>query len=93
VIEKVDATIRESLPAQVSLQVSGYQPDGCKFPVQVEQRREGNTVYVKIYRNIPNGVRCTMQLVTYSDTIALDGTFPTGEYTIDVNGTQITVKV
>jgi hypothetical protein len=93
VIEKVEASIRESNPAQVSLQVSGYQPDGCKFPVQVEQTREGNTVHVKIYRDVPKAVLCTMQLVMYSDTIALDGSFPPGEYTIDVNGTQVTVKV
>jgi hypothetical protein len=93
VIEKVDATILESNPAQISLQVSGYQPDGCKFPVQVKQRREGNTVYVKIYRNVPKAIMCTMQLVMYKETIALEGGFPTGEYTIDVNGTQITVKV
>jgi hypothetical protein len=93
VIEKVDPTVLESNPAQISLRVSGYQPDGCKFPVQVEQTREGNTVHVKIYRNVPKAVMCTMQLVMYDETITLDGSFPSGEYTIDVNGTQITVKV
>ncbi len=93
VIEVVDARLMESFPVQISLQVRGYQPDGCTFPVIVEQRREGNTIFVRIYREIPIDIMCTMQLVIYNETIMLDGGFEPGTYTIDVNGviTEVTI--
>jgi hypothetical protein len=93
VIETVDAMILESFPVQISLHVTGYQPDGCTFPVQVEQTRDGNTISVKIYRILPPDIMCTMQLVPYDENIRLDGGFESGEYTIDVNGTVVTVKI
>ena len=93
VVEKVDALIMESYPAQISLHVTGYQPDGCTFPVQVEQTREGNMVSVKIYRILPPDIMCTMQLVPYDENIKLDGSFESGEYTIDVNGMVVTVNI
>lgn len=93
VIDVVEALILESAPVQLSLQVRGYQPDGCDFPVIVEQRREGNNVFVRIYRNVPIDIMCTMQLVIYDETIMLDGSFEPGTYTIDVNGviTEVTI--
>ena len=93
VVEKVDALIMESYPAQISLHVTGYQPDGCIYPVQVEQTRDGNTVSVKIYRILPPDIMCTMQLVPYDENIKLDGSFESGDYTIDVNGTVVNVKI
>ena len=93
VIENVDAMILESFPAQISLHITGYQPDGCTFPVQVEQTREGNIVSVKIYRILPPDIMCTMQLVPYDENIKLDGSFESGDYTIDVNGTVVDVKI
>src|SRR5512134_3844492 len=50
VIETVDVAILESFPMQVVLNVSGYQPDGCEYPVTISQWREGNEVFVEIYR-------------------------------------------
>jgi hypothetical protein len=73
--------------------VSGYQPDGCDLPVIVEQRRDGNTVYVDIYRELPPDVFCTMQLVPYNDTIKLDGDFESGSYQINVNGVIVEVQL
>jgi hypothetical protein len=93
VIETVDALMLESFPVQITLHVTGYQPDGCDFPVQVSQSREGNTVTVKVYRELPPDILCTMQLVPYDESIKLDGSFEPGEYTIDVNGTVITVTI
>jgi hypothetical protein len=92
VIESVDALILESAPPQINLHVTGYQPDGCTFPVQVEQSVDGNTITVRIYRVLPPDIMCTMQLVPYDVTIPL-GSFESGEYTIDVNGTVVTVNL
>jgi len=93
VIESVDALLLESFPVQIHLHITGYQPDGCTFPVQVEQSRDGNSVNVRIYRVLPPDIMCTMQLVPYDETIALDGGFEPGDYTIDVNGTVVQVTV
>ena len=93
IIEKVETQVSASLPATITLQISGYHPDGCQFPAQVEQTRNGDHVTVKIYRIVPKDLLCTMELNPYNDTITLDGTFDSGTYSVDVNGTLIEVKV
>ena len=70
---------------QVQLHVTGEQPDGCDFPVIVEQAREGNTVTVSIYREVPLAVMCPMILLPYDDTIPLAGNFEPGDYVFQVN--------
>jgi hypothetical protein len=94
VIEKVEPLVEEvSNTYQLTLHVTGYQPDGCTFPVQVEQTRDGNTITVKIYRVLPPDIFCTMQLVIYDENIPLDGSFGSGDYTFDVNGTILNVSL
>jgi inhibitor of cysteine peptidase len=84
-ITSVDVIVMESFPMQVSLHVTGEQPDGCDYPVIVEQRREGNMVIVDVYREVPLAVMCPMILLPYDDTIRLDGTFEPGDYVFQVN--------
>lgn len=84
-ITNVDVIVMESFPMQVSLHITGEQPDGCDFPVIVEQVRAGNTVTVSVYREVPLTVMCPMMLVPYDDTIRLDGTFEPGDYVFQVN--------
>lgn len=91
-IDTVEARVLKSNPAQISLHITGQQPDGCELPVKIEQRREGSHVFVKIYREMPGDVMCTMMLVPYQGDVKLDGSFPSGEYIIDVNNTVIRVK-
>ena len=71
---------------QVQLHVTGEHPDGCKLPVHVDQQREGNTVTLSIYRELPGDVFCPMVLQPYDDTITLDGSFEPGDYVFNVNG-------
>jgi hypothetical protein len=85
VIESVDALILESFPMQLQLRVTGYQPDGCDFPVQVEQSIVGTTITVNIFRSVPLAVICPAMILTYDETIAIEGTFTGGIYTIIVN--------
>jgi hypothetical protein len=93
VIESVDALLLESFPVQIQLHVTGYQPDGCEFPVQVEQQRDGNDVTVRIYRTVPVDVVCPLMIVGYDEMIRLEGGFESGTYTIDVNGTTVEVTI
>ena len=92
-IESVDALLMESAPVQIMLKVKGYQTDGCDMPVQTQQSREGNTVTVQIFRNLPPDMACTMMYTRYESTVKLDGGFEPGTYAIDVNGMVITVKI
>lgn len=85
VIESVDILILESFPMQLSLEISGYQPDGCDFPVVVEQRVEENNVRLHIFRNVPPDTLCPMSLVPYEESILVDGSFEGGTVTIEVN--------
>lgn len=93
VVESVDVLILESFPMQLDLVVRGYQPDGCEFPVIVEQSREGNLITVHIYRQVPPDVMCTMMLVPYEETIRLDGGFEGGSFEIRVNEFVTTVDL
>jgi hypothetical protein len=93
IIDNVDALILESFPAQIHLAVTGSQSDGCDYPVQVEQRRDGNTITVEIFREVPLAVMCPMVLLPYEDTIPLEGTFESGTYTINVNNYTLEVTI
>jgi hypothetical protein len=90
VVERVDVVATAS---HFEVTITGYQPDGCDFPVVVEQSRDGNQINIKIYRNVPLAVLCAQNLVPYLDTIRVEGPFEPGVYTIDVNGTVVEVTV
>lgn len=92
VIETAEILVQESFPPQLVLEVTGYQPDGCEFPVQVDTRQEGDTLYVDIYRLVPNNVRCPRSITPYEASISL-GAFEPGEYTININNGMQTVEV
>ena len=93
VIENVEVIVLESYPMQIHLQVAGYQPDGCDAPVQVEQRRDDNHVYVEIYRSLDPNVMCPMNIAQYSKNIPLEGGFESGAYIIDVNGYVVEITL
>jgi hypothetical protein len=59
----------------------------------VEQRREGNEVFVEIYRELPLTVICPAVLHAYDATIHLEGGFEPGTYTIHVNDQVIEVTI
>lgn len=84
-ITNVEVIVLESFPMQVRLHVTGEQPDGCDFPVIVEQGRSGNTITVQVYREVPITVMCPMILLPYDDTIPLAGNFEPGDYVFIVN--------
>ena len=84
-IMRVDVHVGDARPARVSLEVEGEHPDGCDFPVLVDQTRAGNRINVEIYREVPADVICPMILRPYKGRIQLDGRFDKGSYSIAVN--------
>ncbi len=89
-INRVDVTVAGE---RISLAIEGEHPDGCDYPVQVDQRRDGNIVHVEIYREVPADVFCPMILQPYQATIQLDGSFTAGSYTINVNSHSQTLEI
>ncbi len=89
-INGVDVTVAGE---RISLAIEGEHPDGCDYPVQVDQRRDGNTVKVDVYREVPADVFCPMILQPYQATIQLEGSFAAGSYTINVNSHSQTLKI
>ncbi len=89
-IFRVDVQVKET---QISLDVAGEHPDGCDYPVIVNQTRRGNTVDVEVYREVPADVVCPMILKPYNDTINLDGDYEAGNYTINVNSHTQSVNI
>lgn len=85
VIEAVEVLVLESYPMQLTLQVSGYQQDGCQAPVQVTQSRDGSTVIVQVYRTMLPGAMCPQVIQSYEASIKLEGGYESGDYTIRVN--------
>lgn len=85
IIDSVDVLILESFPPQVSLDIKGSQPDGCRYPVEVTYRQSGNTLYVEIFRYAEINAICPMMLIYYDETLNL-GTLPDNITKIDVNG-------
>ena len=78
---------------QISLAVAGEHPDGCDFPVIVDQSRDGNRVNVQVYREVPADVFCPMILQPYQGEIQIEGAFAAGDYTIQVNSHSQTINI
>ncbi|MEM6281944.1 MAG: hypothetical protein AAF787_07105 [Chloroflexota bacterium] len=91
-IDNVVVVTMESLPVQVTLDVTGTIQDGCNFPVIAEVGQDDTTITVDIYRDIPQDIICTMQIQSYNESIAL-GALEPGSYTITVNGTTIQLDI
>jgi hypothetical protein len=87
VIENVEVLVHEtySYPARLTLHVTGYEPDGCRSPLQIDQRRERDWVIVEIYRLVSPAILCPEMLVRLDEYIPLDGRFEYGTYIIQVN--------
>lgn len=84
-IFRVDVSVTDNDPRQITLDVTGEHPDGCELPVHVAQSREGKAIQVEVYRELPVDMICPMILRPYRDTIQLDGAFEAGRYRINVN--------
>ena len=89
-ISQVDVTVAGQ---RLSLAIAGEHPDGCDFPVIVDQRRDGSRVQIEVYREVPADVFCPMILQPYQDSLQIDGTFAAGEYTIQVNAHSQTIDI
>lgn len=84
VVESMSVMIMESYPVQVSVELSGYLPDGCTTIREVRSSRSGDTFTVRIVTQRPDGdVACTMALVPFNERVDLEVEgLPAGKYTV-----------
>lgn len=93
VIEQVEVQVLESFPMQLVVNVSGYQQDGCEYPITVTQQNDGSTITIAIERMLPLAVMCPAVIIPYENSIAIEGGFEGGTYTIDVNGVITVIEL
>lgn len=85
-IREASLVIRESFPPQISLALSGDLPTPCnQLRAETGQPDQENKIMVDVYSVIDPNKVCTQVLQPFEEYIDL-GTFPTGHYTVWVNG-------
>lgn len=88
-LDESSLVIRESFPPQISLSMSGNLPTPCNsLRAEVSPPDPENKIAVDLYSvTDPNKV-CIQVLTPFDESIDL-GTFPTGHYSVWVNGEMV----
>ena len=85
-LNQVDLPIRESFPPQVSLNLAGDLPTPCnQLRVEIKPPDPQNKILADVYSVVDPNQVCVQVLEPFEASIDL-GTFPTGHYTVWVNG-------
>ena len=88
-IEESGLLIRESYPPQISLNISGNLPTPChQFRADVSKPDTENKINVDVYTVVNPDVMCIQVLKEFTESINL-GTYPSGHYTVLVNGQSV----
>ena len=88
-IQKVDTQVLESFPVQVNVNIKGYLSNGCQQIDQIDITPTNNVFMVTVTTTPPPPpeIACTMALIPFEKTIALDvNGLKAGVYTVNVNG-------
>ena len=91
-VQKVSASILESFPVQVNLEVEGYLADSCTMLHETTEQREGNTIHVQVTTIRPRELACATVITEIQHTVSL-GSFNPGSYQANVNGTIVEFEV
>jgi len=85
-INETSLVIRESYPPQISLSINGDLPTPChELRVEIPEPDAEKKIMVDAYSVVDPNVACTQVIQPFQENIDL-GTFPTGHYTVWVNG-------
>jgi hypothetical protein len=85
-VEATDILILESFPPQFQLSLSGSLPTPCnELRVVVEEPDTNNNIAVDVYSVVDPAVICIQVLKAFQASVNL-GSFPSGHYTVTVNG-------
>jgi len=85
-LNEVSLVIRESYPPQISLSVSGDLPTPChELRAEIGSPDAENKIKVDVYSVVDPNTACVQVIEPFLEYIDL-GTFPTGYYSVWVNG-------
>lgn len=85
-INKASLIIRESFPPQISLMLVGDLPTPCnQLRAEIGVPDPQDKISVEVYSVVDPGRVCVEVLQPFEESLDL-GTFPTGHYTVWVNG-------
>jgi hypothetical protein len=85
-INETNLLIRESYPPQISLSIWGDLPTPChELRAEIASPDSENKIMVDAYSVVDPNMVCTQVLEPFEESIDL-GTFPTGHYSVWVNG-------
>jgi len=88
-INSTELLIRESFPPQISLGISGDLPTPChQLRVEISDPDPENRISADVYSLVDPGRACIQVLKPFQKYIDL-GTFPTGHYTVWINGDKV----
>jgi len=85
-INEASLVIRESYPPQISLSIGGDLPTPChQLRAEIASPNPENEIMVKAYSVVDANAVCLQVLEPFEEHIDL-GTFPSGHYSVWVNG-------
>lgn len=85
-LDLTEVLLLESFPVQVQLRLEGSRPTPCHaLRVAVAPPDAQNQIAVEVYTVTDPGQNCTQQLAPFAESLNL-GSFPSGDYTVLVNG-------
>jgi hypothetical protein len=85
-INEISLLIRESYPPQIAIPVSGDLPTPCHaLRAVIAQPNQENKIMIDMYSVVDPNKVCAQVLEPFEAQIEL-GTFPTGHYSVWVNG-------
>lgn len=85
-IDEASLVIRESYPPQVSLSIRGGLPTPChQLRVEIASPDQENNIRAEAYSVVDPNMICTQVIKSFQEYIDL-GTFPSGHYSVWLNG-------
>jgi len=85
-LDYVDLLVLESYPVQINLELQGYLPTPChNMRVSILPPDQENRIDIEVYTVVDPAVMC-IQVIKEFETVVSLGSFPTGHYSVYVNG-------
>jgi hypothetical protein len=88
-IQEASLMVRESYPPQISLSLKGELPTPCnQLRVEFGQPTKDNKINVDVYSLVDPDLMCIQTTKPFDENVDL-GTFPSGHYSVFVNGKPV----
>lgn len=88
-IQEASLLIRESYPVQIAINLTGELPTPCnQLRVEIGAPDSNNSINIDVYSVANPDMMCTQVVKPFEENVNL-GTFPSGHYSVFVNGESV----